>query len=153
MPEHEPEADALPTRADMALAQPAHAPRKSPPTLLPLAPLERRTLTALKRGQQSLEAVLDLHGLRQAEAHDRLRGFLLREQARGARLVLVITGKGAAGDTIMGDERGVLKRIVPHWLRMADLRPIVMGFDDAALNHGGSGALYIRLRRLREHKS
>jgi DNA-nicking Smr family endonuclease len=117
----------------------------------PLAPLERRTLTALKRGRQPLEAVLDLHGLRQAEAHEKLRGFLSREQALGSRLVLVITGKGAAGDAVFGDERGVLKRIVPHWLRMADLRSIVIGFEDAALNHGGSGALYVRLRRLREH--
>jgi DNA-nicking Smr family endonuclease len=150
MPKQEPEPDAAPAKASLALGVPPAPKRKIPPPLLPLAPLERRTLTALKRGQQHLEAVLDLHGLRQAEAHDRLRSFLMREQARGARLVLVITGKGAAGDAIMGDERGVLKRIVPHWLRMADLRSIIMGFDDAALNHGGSGALYVRLRRLRE---
>lgn len=150
MPVQEPEKDLSPAPASLALSEPARGEREARPALLPLAPLERRTLTALRRGQQPLEAVLDLHGLRQSEAHDRLRAFLMREQARGSRLVLVITGKGAAGDAIMGDERGVLKRIVPHWLRMADLRSTVMGFDDAALNHGGSGALYVRLRRLRE---
>jgi DNA-nicking Smr family endonuclease len=120
------------------------------PALAPLVPLERRTLTALRRGRQPLEAVLDLHGLRQAEAHDRLRGFLLREQRRGVRLVLVITGKGASGLTPGGEERGVLKRMVPHWLRMADMRAVVLGFEDAALGHGGSGALYVRLRRQKD---
>jgi len=44
----------------------------------------------------------------------------------------------------------VLKRVVPHWLRLPDLRPIVLGFEDAALNHGGTGALYVRLRRPKE---
>lgn len=121
------------------------------PGLAPLVPLERRTLTALRRGTQSLEAVIDLHGLRQSEAHDRLRAFLVREQSNGARLVLVITGKGAAGTSMTGDERGVLKRMVPHWLRMADLRSVVLGFGDAAVQHGGTGAIYVRLRRVREH--
>ncbi len=120
------------------------------PSLAPLVPLERRVLTALRRGQHPLEAVIDLHGLRQSDAHDRLRSFLVSEQSRGSRLVLVITGKGGAGTSAGGEERGVLKRTVPHWLRMADLRATVLGFEDAALNHGGSGALYVRLRRLKE---
>ncbi len=128
----------------------APVPPEPKPALAPLVPLERRTLTALKRGRQPLEGVLDLHGLRQAEAHDRLRAFLHGRQRGGARLVLVITGKGAAGVSDSGDERGVLKRVVPHWLRMADLRAVVLGFEDAALTHGGSGALYVRLRRLKE---
>lgn len=145
-----PQSPDAPIASRMGESLPTKPTRPQPPPLLPLAPIERRTLTALKRGQAPLEAVLDLHGLRQAEAHARLRSFLMQEQARGSRLVLVITGKGAAGDPATGEERGVLKRIVPHWLRMADLRPVVMGFDDAALSHGGSGALYVRLRRLRE---
>lgn len=123
------------------------------PTLAPLVPLERRTVQALRRGRQSLEAVIDLHGLRQDEAHDRLRAFLHRQQRDGARLVLVITGKGAAGTTFGGEERGVLKRVVPHWLRLPDLRPIVLGFEDAAMNHGGTGALYVRLRRPKDSVS
>ena len=49
-----------------------------------------------------------------------------------------------------GEERGVLKRSVPHWLRLPDLRPLVVGFEEAQPRHGGSGALYIRLRRSRE---
>jgi DNA-nicking Smr family endonuclease len=147
-----PEPPRIPSSAETEAPKPAARfalpPAPVPkPALAPLVPLERRTLQALRRGRQGPEAVIDLHGLRQDEAHDRLRAFLFREQGKGARLVLVITGKGAAGTTFGGDERGVLKRVVPHWLRLPDLRPIVLGFEDAALNHGGTGALYVRLRR------
>ena len=121
--------------------------RPAPP---PLVPLERRMRTQLRRGQQSVEAVIDLHGLRQDEAHAALRGFLRLQQQRGAKLVLVVTGKGIAGDVTYGEERGILRRNVPHWLRLPDLRPLVLGFDEAEQRHGGTGALYIRLRRSRE---
>jgi DNA-nicking Smr family endonuclease len=126
------------------VAQPRAAPK-----LPPLVPLERRTASALRRGRQEIEAVIDLHGMRQTEAHHALLAFLRRSQAGGLKVVLVITGKGAAGavqDFPFG-ERGVLRRMVPHWLRLPDLRPLVVGFDEAAPHHGGSGALYVRLRR------
>jgi DNA-nicking Smr family endonuclease len=131
-----------------SLASPATAPAKPPPP--PLAPLENRLRTQLRRGQQGVEAVIDLHGMRQDEAHMALRAFLRREQGRGTRLALVVTGKGAAGTSLFGDERGVLRRVVPHWLRLPDLRPLVVGFEEAQQRHGGSGALYVRLRRARE---
>jgi len=116
----------------------------------PIAALDRRTITALRRGTQQIEGVIDLHGMRQSEAHAALLAFLRRSQDSGRKLVLVITGKGAAGtgDTLFA-ERGVLRRMVPHWLRLPDLRPLVLGFEEAAPHHGGSGALYVRLRRRR----
>lgn len=117
---------------------------------LPLAPVERRTLTALRRGNRRTDAAIDLHGMRQAEAHAALLAFLRRSQARGYALVLVITGKGApeAGG-FFAEERGVLRRVVPHWLRLPEVRPFVLGFEEAASHHGGAGALYVRLRRRR----
>ena len=130
------------------MVEPARRKAVEPP---PLAPLERRLRTQLRRGQQGVEAVIDLHGMKQDEAHQALRAFLRRQQAQGCKLVLVVTGKGAAGDSLFGEERGVLRRVVPHWLRLPDLRPLVVGFDEAEQRHGGSGALYVRLRRLREH--
>lgn len=137
--------------------KPAEAPPKTPakprpaaPVLKPLAPLERKLRTQLKRGIQPIEAVIDLHGLRQSEAHAALSAFLQRAHRNGARLVLVVTGKGAAASDGYGDERGVLRRMTPHWLCLPDLRPLVSGFDEADQRHGGSGALYVRLRRHRE---
>jgi len=67
--------------------------------------------------------------------------------------VLVITGKGAAATgASLFEERGVLRRIVPHWLRLPELRPLVLGFEEAAQHHGGAGALYVRLRKRRSGK-
>jgi len=130
------------------VAQPGKAVQPAAP---PLAPIERRLRTQLRRGQQSVDASIDLHGMRQDEAHLALRGFLRREQARGTRLALVVTGKGGPSSALFGEERGVLRRMVPHWLRLPEMRGLVLGFEEAEQRHGGSGALYVRLRRLREH--
>jgi DNA-nicking Smr family endonuclease len=118
--------------------------------LPPLAPLERKVLTSLRRGARRADAVIDLHGMRQAEAHDALVAFLHRSRERGHAVVLVVTGKGgaAAGEGLF-EERGVLRRVVPHWLRLPELRALVLGFEEAAPHHGGAGALYVRLRRRR----
>jgi DNA-nicking Smr family endonuclease len=111
--------------------------------------VERKTLQALRRGTRPVDGIIDLHGLRQAEAHGALLRFLHRSQASGHGLVLVVTGKGGAASGGLFDERGVLRRMVPHWLRLPDLRSLVLGFEEASPHHGGSGALYVRLRRRR----
>jgi DNA-nicking Smr family endonuclease len=128
--------------AGKAAASPA---RKAPQ----LAPLGRRLKQRVARGNESIDARIDLHGLTQAEAHSALLHFLRRAQGDGAKLVLVITGKGGRVD---GDsrERGVLRRQVPLWLRLPELRDYVVGFEAAHPFHGGEGALYIRVRRRRE---
>ena len=130
----------------MAPDRPARAsrPGATPP---PLAPLDRKTRAALRRGTQAVDGVIDLHGLRQAEAQQALVAFLHRSQRAGRKLVLVITGKGAASSGEPFQERGVLRRVVPHWLRLPELRRVVVGFEQAAAQHGGPGALYVRLRR------
>jgi DNA-nicking Smr family endonuclease len=140
-----------PSPADIASPAPplptGPALKRSGAPLPPLAPLERRTKAALRRGRQGIDAVMDLHGMRQAEAHQALRSFLHRSQGAGLKIVLVVTGKGAAGTDNPFEERGVLRRMVPHWLRLPDLRPLVVGFEEAAHHHGGAGAFYVRLRR------
>jgi DNA-nicking Smr family endonuclease len=116
--------------------------------MLPMAPIERRLRQRVSRGQSPIDGVLDLHGMRQDEAHRALLQFVQRKHHEGAALVMVITGKGT---TSYGDsERGVLKRLVPHWLSDARLRRCIIGFEDAAHHHGGTGALYVRIRRARE---
>ena len=124
--------------------------RPTKPSAPPLAPIDRRLKRDLSRGRAAVDGALDLHGLTQAEAHQALRGFLRHSQARGARLVIVVTGKGGAIDEFGGwpNERGVLKRVTPQWLREPDLRSVVLGFEEAGRAHGGSGALYVRLKRL-----
>jgi DNA-nicking Smr family endonuclease len=154
----------LPTLAAPSAPEPAAPPamasppgaetsarRAQAPRLPPLAPLERRLKRALARGRLEVDAALDLHGMTQSEAHRALRAFIFGAQTRGMRLAIVVTGKGAArprpGVADFGDEPGVLRRLVPHWLRAPDLRSAVLGFEEAGPAHGGAGALYVRLRR------
>lgn len=119
--------------------------RKTPP----LAPLDRRLKQRVARGRETIDTRIDLHGYTQARAHSALLAFLQRAQSDGARLALVVTGKGAARGERHDAERGVLKRQVPIWLALPEFRPFVLGFEVAHLGHGGEGALYVRLRRAR----
>jgi DNA-nicking Smr family endonuclease len=150
----EPKAVAPPAKivkpAKAAVPPPKPSPKLTPP-IPPLAPLEKRLRQRLSRGAQPIDSVIDLHGMRQDEAHEALRRFVKGAHQMGFAVILVVTGKGASGTDDRGvfEERGVLRRTVPHWLRMADMRSFVIGFEAAAPHHGGSGALYVRIRRKR----
>lgn len=133
-------------------APPAARPAVSPPARPPLAPLGRRLVHRIARGNAALDGRIDLHGLTQAEAHAALLRFLRGAQAGGDKTVLVITGKGAraaSGDAQPGSGRGVLHRLVPQWLGLPEFRLLVVGFEPAHASHGGGGALYVRVRRPR----
>jgi DNA-nicking Smr family endonuclease len=123
---------------------------KSPP---PLARYNERERRKLARDAELIDARLDLHGMRQREAHGALKRFLLACLSRGDRHVLVITGKGAPGESgistehFASHERGVLRRLVPQWLGETDLRGLVVSYTAASVRHGGEGALYVRLRK------
>lgn len=114
--------------------------------------MDARTHRSLTRGKLRPDARLDLHGLTLSVAKAELTGFVLRAQAAGQRLVLVITGKGDRG----GDDRGplpvrngALRHEVPHWLAMAPLSRAVLQVVPAHVRHGGGGAYYVWLRRPR----
>jgi len=125
---------------------------KSAPTAKGEA-LNRQTARQLERGKLPVEARLDLHGMRQREAHAALRRFLKSAQGKGYKHVLVITGKGAAVDESKpfyeSEERGVLRQAVPHWLAAPDLALVVLSYSEAPRRLGGEGALYVRLRKAR----
>ena len=106
--------------------------------------LDEPTLDKLSKGKLPIEGRVDLHGLTQDEAYSLLFSFLHRAHAGGVRYVLIITGKGSSSG---GD--GVLRRAVPAWLATPAFRHLVSSHDHAARRHGGSGALYVRLRRTR----
>lgn len=150
-----PEVGELPSSRSDAPAQ--EPPRQAPsaprsrakPALAPLAPLEAKTRRALARGKTRPDAKLDLHGLREADAHAALLRFIHRASTDGHKLVLVVTGKGGPAGGFGGGQRGVLRRMVPHWLGAPELRNAVLGWEEAAHRQGGAGALHVRLRRSR----
>ena len=119
-----------------AAAQPSVTPRQQ------VQHLDRTTQKKLAKGRLPIEARIDLHGMRQDEAHGLLLSFLSRAHAGGLRYVLVITGKGSSAAS-----GGVLRRSVPSWLATPSFRGYVSGYEDASRGHGGEGALYVRLRR------
>ena len=125
------------------LAAPARKPQNPALTHGNAPGLDKRTQMRLKRGQLSVEARIDLHGMTQAEAHHALERFLGSAQDAGRRTVLVITGKGFKP----GGGIGVLKQTVPKWLNEQPNRDRIRGFSHAAPRDGGEGALYVMLKR------
>ena len=101
---------------------------------------DAQTHDKLARGRLTIEGRVDLHGMTQDEAYFLLLAFLRRAYDSGVRYVLVITGKGSRGD-------GILRRAVPGWLATPPFRMLVSGHDDAARQHGGGGAIYVRIRK------
>ena len=119
-------------------------------TILPLTGIDRKEKKRIMRGHLAIDARLDLHGMTQREAHTALFGFIRSCHQQNHKHVLVITGKGSRGDRetyAIGQEKGVLRRVVPKWLSEPDIRSIIVGFEEAHPTLGGSGALHIRLRR------
>jgi DNA-nicking Smr family endonuclease len=122
--------------------------------------IEPRKAKRVATGRDEIEARIDLHGMRQSEAHGALRGFLMRAHQNGLRMVLVITGKGRADDhdrhapfdMFQDRDRGVLRRNVPRWLAEPELRAIVVGHTSAHIKHGGDGAFYVQLRNREKHR-
>ncbi len=145
-----PKPQAKKSRANKGKTAPDYSPSKPVvPPIPPLSPLNKKERKKVARGGKGyIDARIDLHGLTQYQAHQRLTSFIYQSQAMGYSLVLVITGKGLDNSkSPYGDDRGVLRRMVPQWLSLPDMRSCVIGFDQAHVSHGGGGALYVRIRK------
>ncbi len=111
-----------------------------------------RTEMRLRKGKIPIEAVIDLHGMTQPEAHAALSRFIIDSHAAQKRCVLVITGKGGdrLGDPFPSTYTGVLKQRLPQWLAQMPLAPLVLRTQAARKHHGGEGAYYVYLKRRRD---
>jgi len=101
----------------------------------------------LRQGRYEAEARLDLHRMSVAKARRELFQFVEDCHQLGLRSVLLIHGKGESPS-----ERGkcsILKGCTNHWLRELE---IVQAFHSAQARHGGTGAVYILLRKSEEKK-
>ena len=167
------------TEEEMALFEAAMGRRKLPEETRPAAKPEEQSKThhhrlslrprptgidggtaeKLRKGALEPDATIDLHGLTENAAHSALIAFVRNASRGGARLLLVVTGKGlkpAAPDEPFDLEldrrtRGVLKAMTPRWLQEPDLGRFVADVRTAHRRHGGSGALYVYLRKERRH--
>ena len=96
-------------------------------------------VSRLRRGHWSIQAELDLHGLRRDEARDRLAAFMREAALRGWRCLRVVHGKGNGSP----GREPVLKAKVQRWLGQSDE---VLAFTQASGPMGGAGALIVLLR-------
>jgi DNA-nicking Smr family endonuclease len=106
------------------------------------AGLDGTTRRKLAKGDLPVDARIDLHGCSALQAERRLKSFILDSARSAYRCVLVITGKGNKGE-------GVLRRHVPFWLKQSPLADHVLAIATAKPKDGGSGAIYVMLRRSR----
>jgi DNA-nicking Smr family endonuclease len=100
--------------------------------------LPHKIIRNLRKGQYNAEAVLDLHGKTIEEARETLGVFLSNCQRKGIRHVIIIHGKGRT------HSKPIIKNKLNHWLRQTEH---VLGFCSASPKNGGTGALYVLLRR------
>ncbi|MCK5918037.1 MAG: Smr/MutS family protein [Cocleimonas sp.] len=104
--------------------------------------IQKRVFKKLRRGQYIIIDELDLHGLNINQAKKLLLHFLeIALQVEGS-CVSIIHGKGHRS----GDKEPVIKRQTNHWLKQ---HPRVLAFHSAQPKDGGTGAVYVLLRRTR----
>lgn len=111
--------------------------------------LSARTARELEEGRFAVHSHVDLHGMVLEDAMARVDDFIADSQRRGERCVLVVTGKGNNSP----GHRGVLRQSIPDWLARGPSARRVLAFASARPCDGGSGALYVLLRKSSSRKS
>ena len=106
----------------------------------------------MMKGRLRPDMTIDLHGYSRDRAHALLVHRIEDAAISGARILLVITGKGAKvedREPLYGGDRpkGVIRASLKGWLDSADLRPWIAALRPAHPRHGGGGAWYVILRR------
>ena len=99
----------------------------------------------LRDGAVEPDRVVDLHGLSLDRAWRAIDCALEQAIARGDRLVLFITGHHRPSEPPV--RRGAIRAAVNDWLAASRHAPDIAAVRGAHRRHGGSGSLYIVLRR------
>ena len=102
--------------------------------------LSKKNFRDFNKGNVFIENKLDLHGFNQLEAKNLLEDFINQSVENGKRLILIITGKGKDGE-------GIIKKNIISWLNVKNLRNKILAVNHASKKHGGSGAIYVLLRK------
>ena len=105
--------------------------------------IDRRLVANLRRGEYAIQAHIDLHGLVQTEARVEVEAFIEESRTRGLRCVLIVHGRGLHSK----ENVPVLKERVRQWLTRGRIARGVLAFASARPTDGGTGAVYVLLRR------
>jgi len=104
--------------------------------------IHREVARRLHRGDYSIQAYVDLHGLTAEAAKEVFENFLKRAVMTGKNGILIIHGRGLSSPS-----EPVLKRKVVDWLTRGPWRKWVIAFSSARRCDGGAGATYVLLRK------
>lgn len=102
--------------------------------------LQHSLLKKLRLGKLPVENHLDLHGMTVAEASQALLAFIAECEENGCRCAIIVHGKGYSSP----DNKPVIKAYLNHWLKNISS---VLAFCSAQIQHGGTGAVYVLLKR------
>jgi len=100
-------------------------------------------LAKLRRGDFSVQAHCDLHGMTTASARQAVERFILSSVIKGLRCVLIIHGRGLNSR----NQIPILKQNMSSWLKRGRLKHLVLAFATAQPCDGGAGAIYVLLRK------
>ncbi|MDA9710813.1 DNA endonuclease SmrA [Luminiphilus sp.] len=101
----------------------------------------------LRLGYYQVDARLDLHRMVVKQAREEVFSFIEEATRLGLRTLLIVHGKGQSKS--QGDQTAVLKGYVNHWLQHLDQ---VQAFHSAQPQHGGTGAVYVLLKKSAKQK-
>lgn len=104
--------------------------------------LDRRIVRKLRRGEFSIQAHLDLHGMTRDEARSEVAVFIERAYKSGKKCVLIVHGRGLGSDNHIP----VLKEKLRAWLTRGAMGKKVLAYTSARPFDGGTGAVYVLLR-------
>ena len=113
--------------------------------------IEKNKLRRIKSGRINIEGTIDLHGFSLKEAKMRLQLFVGESFRRNKRLLLIITGKGRNSKPNIHGKTQTIKSEINKWLSEDFYRDKVQYISKALDKHGGEGAYYFFLVKIKEH--
>ena len=96
----------------------------------------------LRMGRYDIDARLDLHRMTVKQSREEVKQFIDEAGKLGLRTLLILHGKGQR--KVEKENTAVLKGYVNHWLQQLEM---VQAFHSAQPVHGGTGAVYVLLRK------
>ena len=107
--------------------------------------LDNKTKKQLYNSKLTLDAIVDLHGKTEVQAHELIKNFIKNSYLNEFKSIIIITGKGL-------NCQGRLKLKTPQWLKSEELSKFVVGFEAMPRNKGGDGALFVKLKNKNKYK-
>ena len=111
----------------------------------------------LKRGKVKIDRRLDLHGYTLLDAYEVFKKEVKKTYNNNKRCLLVITGKGVYLNKKKADDfidaktpklfHGKIKNSIISWINEEELKRYILTYQNAGIEHGGEGAIFVYLRK------